>query len=62
LLILQNERCVSNVCVHSHDPLPAAVNQVVAAFAAQGVTLHIDPTHNALAETSPIYFPGGLWQ
>ena len=35
---------------HSHQPPDAAIQQVVEAFAAHGVTLHIDPQHDAIPE------------
>jgi hypothetical protein len=41
-------------------PSSAAINKVVAAFAAQGLTLHIDPMHNAIPGHQvviPDFFP-----
>ena len=35
---------------HSHQPSPDAIQQVVEAFAAHGVTLHIDPQHDVIPE------------
>src|SRR5262249_49133155 len=35
---------------HSHQPLDAAIQQVVDSFAAHGITLHIDPQHDAIPE------------
>jgi hypothetical protein len=35
---------------HSHQPPPAAIAQVVQAFASHGVRLHIDPLHDAIPE------------
>jgi hypothetical protein len=35
---------------HSHQPSEAAIQQVVEAFAAHGITLHIDPQHDAIPE------------
>jgi hypothetical protein len=35
---------------HSHQPSAAAIQQVVDAFAAHGITLHIDPQHDAIPE------------
>jgi hypothetical protein len=35
---------------HSHEPPPAAIQQVVEAYAAHGVVLHIDPLHDAIPE------------
>src|SRR5262249_47632466 len=35
---------------HSHVPPDAAIQQVVDAFAAHGVALHVDPAHDAIPE------------
>jgi len=35
---------------HSHQPPAAAIQQVVDAYAAHGVNLHIDPVHDAIPE------------
>jgi hypothetical protein len=35
---------------HSHQPPDAAIQQVVDSFAAHGITLHIDPQHDAIPE------------
>lgn len=37
---------------HSHQPPDAAIQQVVEAFAAHGVTLHIVPQHDAISEVA----------
>jgi hypothetical protein len=36
---------------HSHQPSAAAIDQVAEAFAAHGITLHIDPQHDAIPES-----------
>jgi hypothetical protein len=48
---------------HSHEPSPAAIQLVVDAFARHGVTLHIDPIHNAIPEHQVIVLdvPGSLY-
>lgn len=55
--VMQNERCVGNACLHTHDPPPRAVTLVTAAFTNAGMALHIDPVHRQVAEVSPVYFP-----
>src|SRR5947207_4410541 len=35
---------------HSHAPNPRAIQMVVEAFRRHGITLHIDPIHNAIPE------------
>ena len=37
---------------HSHNPPPEAIQYVVDAFAAHGITLHIDAQHNAICENA----------
>jgi len=48
---------------HSHAPSPAAIQLVVDAFARHGVSLHIDPSHNAIPEHQVIVLdvPGSLY-
>ena len=46
------QACTANICRgHSHQPRPAAIQAVVDAFARQGITLHVDPVHDAIPET-----------
>ena len=39
---------------HSHAPDPRAIQMVVEAFRRHGVTLHVDPVHNAIPERKVI--------
>ncbi|MGH9868002.1 MAG: PQQ-binding-like beta-propeller repeat protein [Candidatus Polarisedimenticolia bacterium] len=41
----------------SHAPSPAALSGVVSAFAGGGVSLHIDPNHQALPHAAIVYMP-----
>ncbi|MBI3854780.1 MAG: hypothetical protein HY293_03715 [Planctomycetes bacterium] len=41
---------------HSHEPSANAIQMVVDAFKKHGVTLHIDPVHNAIPEHTVIVF------
>ncbi len=41
---------------HSHEPDPASIQMVVDAFARQGITLVIDPRHDAILERKVVTF------
>ncbi|MGH9779606.1 MAG: hypothetical protein ACRD5I_14465, partial [Candidatus Acidiferrales bacterium] len=41
---------------HTHNPSPEAIQMVVDSFAAQGITLHVDPEHRRLEHHSVITF------
>jgi hypothetical protein len=56
--LVAGERCVANVCVHTHDLDPTALQLVIDAFSAHGVHLHVDPVHDALPETTRIGLNG----
>lgn len=45
------------VGAHSHEPDPRAIEMVVEAFRRQGITLHIDPVHNAIPERRVVTSP-----
>jgi putative pyrroloquinoline-quinone binding quinoprotein len=42
----------------SHQPLPEALDAVVAAFSRQGIRLHIDPVMPSVPHADVVYFPG----
>ncbi len=57
---LFGEPCVANMCAgHSDSPPPEAVADVVTAFSNQGMTLHVDPAHQALPHADLLYIPVG---
>jgi hypothetical protein len=53
------DRCSNSLCRHTHDPDvvgAGALDAVVAAFAAHGVNLHIDPVHQAVPHSHVVTF------
>ncbi|HTY43479.1 MAG TPA: choice-of-anchor D domain-containing protein, partial [Thermoanaerobaculia bacterium] len=60
------DRCIDSLCQHTHDPDvvgAGALDAVVAAFAAHGINLHIDPEHHAVPHSTVVVLadaPGPL--
>jgi hypothetical protein len=54
---LFGERCHLGYCNHNHNPdeaAPGAISKVVEAYAAQGITLYVDPVHQALPHSQVV--------